>query len=285
MMNRRQVATDAAAAALRLRRKLGYQLYESVSPIDAAEKLGIDVRFVDLSSMEGVYVSGETSAILLSALRPPGRIHFTCAHEIGHHTFKHGDQFDELIQEQHQSRKRDIKEYQADIFASYFLMPRTAIEHALHIRALAYTDLSPTTTYELANWLGVGYATLVQHLFYGLSAISADKWSELSTVQPKRIREHITNGESSGGLWIVNQYWKGRAIDVDVGDTMLVPQGCELEGRGLASFAEKEKYQMIRAVAPGISRILLADYEWSTFVRISRKNYTGRSCFRFDTDE
>lgn len=276
---------DATAAALRLRRKLGYQLNESISPIDAAEKLGVDVRFVDLPSMEGMYVSGGASAILLSSLRPPGRIHFTCAHEIGHHVYRHGDQFDELVQEQHQSHKSDIKEYQADTFASYFLMPRIAVEHALHVRGLTYADLSPATTYALANWLGVGYATLVQHLFYGLAAINTDKWSELSAVQPKHIREHLLNGESSGGLWIVNHHWKGRAVDVEVGDTILVPRGCSLEGISLTAFEEQDAHQLIRAVAPGISRLALPDQDWSVFVRVSRKNFTGRSCFRFDADE
>jgi IrrE N-terminal-like domain len=285
MMNRRQVAMDATATALRLRRKLGYQINESISPIDAAEKLGIDVRFVDLPSMEGMYVSGGASAILLSALRPPGRIHFTCAHEIGHHAHGHGDQFDELVQEQQQSRKSDTKEYQADTFASYFLMPRTAVEHGLHIRSLTYAELIPTTTYALANWLGVGYATLVHHLFYGLSAISTDKWSELNAVQPKQIRERLINSKSPGGLWIVDHHWKGRAVDVEVGDTILVPKECNLEGIGLASFAEEEDHQLIRAVTPSISRLVLPAHEWSAFVRVSRKNFTGRSCFRFDSDE
>lgn len=285
MMNRRQVALDATAAALRLRQKLGYRLDESISPIDAAEKLGIDVRFVDLPSMEGMYVSGGTSAILLSSLRPPGRIHFTCAHEIGHHVYRHGDQFDELIHEQHHSHKSDIKEYQADTFASYFLMPRTVIEHGLHARRLAYTDLSPETAYGLSNWLGVGYATLVHHLFYGLAAINTDKWSELNAVQPKHIREHLIDGPIPGNLWIVNHHWKGRAVDAEVGDTILAPSGSILEGTSLTGFVDRGPHKMVRAVSPGISRLILADQNWSVFVRVSRKNFTGRSCFRFDTDE
>lgn len=285
MMNRRQVALEATAKALALRRRLGYHITDAVSPIDAAEKLGIDVRLVDFPSMEGMYVSGAASAILLSALRPPGRRHYTCAHEIGHHEYGHGDQFDELVEEQTQLHREDIKEYQANTFASFFLMPKTAVEHALHVRTLTYADLTPTIAYALANWLGVGYATLVQHLFYSLTAITTEKWSELRALQPKQIRERLVDGASAQGLWVVDKHWRGRALDVEVGDSILAPTGSHHEGLGLVPLAPEDQRQLIRAVAPGLARIVMPHDGAAVFVRISRKTFTGRSCFRFEDDQ
>jgi len=91
---RKKLAADAVSRALSLRKKLGVSFEESVSPIDAAEQLSIDVRFVDLPSMEGIYVADNEPKIVLSSLRPSGRRSFTCAHELGHHMFGHGDRFD-----------------------------------------------------------------------------------------------------------------------------------------------------------------------------------------------
>lgn len=285
MMNRKQIGFDAVARGLALRRKLGYELTESVSPIDAAEKLGIEVRFIDLPSMEGIYVAGDAPAILLSSLRPSGRRHFTCAHELGHHVFGHGDQFDQLVQEQGLQHRDNIREYQADTFASYFLMPKTAIEHALHVRSLTYAALDALAVYALANWLGVGYSTLIQHLFYGLSAISADKVSELVAWTPKQIRQRMLGDERSAALWKVDSHWNGRAVDVETGDILLVPTTSQIEGGAIMQFGEPNGHALVRAVAPGIGRISAPNDSWATFVRVARKNFVGRSCFRFDSDD
>ena len=97
MATNKIIASDALVHALRLRKRIGATLRDSVSPYAAAEQLGIEVRFMDFPSMEGMYVAGASPKILLSSLRPQGRRAFTCAHEIGHHVFGHGEQFDELI--------------------------------------------------------------------------------------------------------------------------------------------------------------------------------------------
>lgn len=73
MSTRNQLLGDAVTEALLLRRKLGVARTEAVCPIDIAELLGIEVRLMDLPSMEGIYASGTYPKILLSSLRPQGR--------------------------------------------------------------------------------------------------------------------------------------------------------------------------------------------------------------------
>lgn len=120
MSNKNLIATDALTKALKARKRLGISPQESISAMDAAERMGIEVRLVDFPSMEGMYVAGDAPKIIMSSLRPPGRRSFTCAHEIGHHLFGHGEQFDELISDRSFSRAESDVEFAADCFAGFF---------------------------------------------------------------------------------------------------------------------------------------------------------------------
>ena len=46
--------------------------------------------------MEGLYKGGQLARMLLSTLRPAGRV-FTCAHEFGHHLLGNGFTIDEIL--------------------------------------------------------------------------------------------------------------------------------------------------------------------------------------------
>ena len=90
MTDRKQMARMAAMVALRTRNKAGATLGQAICVYDLAEHLGIEVRFLDIPSMEGFYSKNPGPLILLSTLRPAGRRVFTCAHELGHHVLGHG---------------------------------------------------------------------------------------------------------------------------------------------------------------------------------------------------
>jgi len=158
-LQQEKLALEAIAAALRARKEVGMGLADAVSPIDAAQKLGVEVRLIDTPSMEGMYVSGDNPQIFLSVQRPAGRRNFTCAHELGHHKFNHGTQYDELLAQKSAARQGDPKEFMADCFAAFFMMPKTAIDSGLNKRGMSYASLKPKDVYALSNWLGVGYKT------------------------------------------------------------------------------------------------------------------------------
>ena len=115
MNNRRAIARQAMAAALRTRLSVGYGLDHGVCVYDLAAKLGVEVRFLDLPSMEGMYSSASGPTVIVSSLRPPGRWAFTCAHELGHHNRSDGVEIDELV-EQWEKPRIDPKEFAADCF-------------------------------------------------------------------------------------------------------------------------------------------------------------------------
>ncbi|MGO4156613.1 ImmA/IrrE family metallo-endopeptidase [Cupriavidus sp. YAF13] len=264
MSQKKLLFSGAIAKALQVRRRLGISIEDPASPLDAAEKLGVEVRLADLPSMEGMYVASGRPTIILSSLRPHGRRNFTCAHELGHHAFGHGEQFDELTSDRSYNRATDSKEFQADCFAAFFLMPKATIESGMARRKLQYPTLSALQVYGLANWLGVGYSTLVNHLVNGIGAISRAAGENLLRTTPRDIRRELTGATSPlRQVLLVDQYWGGRAIDCEVGDLLRIPLGFELEG---ALEVSSDRAFAI-AKKPGIARLLHSESDWCAFVR------------------
>ena len=187
MADRRSIARRAAAAALRTRRSAGYGLTEPVCVYDLAERLGIEVRFVDIPSMEGMYLHSEFApTILVSSLRPSGRRAFTCAHELGHYSNGDGTRVDELVEK----RSRHLfeeSEFAADCFAGILLMPKVAIDRAFALRKWKVHECNPGQFYLLSNYFGVGYSTLIHHMRSSLNILSAAQASALLKVKPRRL--------------------------------------------------------------------------------------------------
>ncbi|CAG1020724.1 hypothetical protein MTYM_00475 [Methylococcales bacterium] len=277
------LATDAMKKALLLRKRLEVPLDESVSAIDAAERLGIEVRLADFPSMEGMYIAGNSPKIILTAMRPQGRRNFTCAHELGHHNFNHGEQFDDIL-EANKLQRKDLKEFAADCFAAYFLMPKATIESGISRRGFALKSLDAIQAYALASWLGVGYKTLVSHLLHGTGMISHHKADELYKLQPRDIRQQLLGETVSSQLHLIDNNWIGRAIDCEVGDYLLFDMDAIVEGEHLIKMRKKGFGTILQAVKPGISRVSNASESWGAFVRISSPGFVGRSCYRFEDE-
>jgi hypothetical protein len=212
---RRRLALRATSMALRVRQKEGIAPDEPCSVYDLAEKLGVEARFAELPSAEGVYSPGKP-LIIVSSLRPPGRQAFTCGHELGHHAYGHGEQFDELVEERGGSRRHDPKEFEADCFASALLMPKTALLKGLAIRGWSPKNISAEQAYTLASWLGVGYTTLVGNMNWGMGLLERRQAETLEKVKLPQIRRSILERECKDQLIVVDQAWTGRPIDAQV---------------------------------------------------------------------
>jgi Zn-dependent peptidase ImmA (M78 family) len=275
----RELATDALVKALKLRSRLKVPLTLPICPVDAAENVGLEIRFVDLPSMEGIYTNSDTPTILISSLRPYGRQMFTCAHELGHHIYGHGDQFDGLEIPAEAGRRYDPKEFAADCFASFFLMPKSAIDSAIKSRGLTYQLLGPIDLYRLASYFGVGYQTIISHMAQGLRVITQAHALTLERATPKEIRAKLVPDATTTNLYVVDHAWRGRAIDCSVGDYLLTPTEAVSEGMCL----NWTRPGLAIARQPGLGRVIVGS-DWAGFVRVSRANYTGRSCFRFDEE-
>jgi Zn-dependent peptidase ImmA (M78 family) len=277
---RRRLALRASSMALRIRQQYGIALDQPCCVYDLAEKMGVEVRFAELPSAEGVYSPGKPVAIV-SSLRPPGRQAFTCAHELGHHAYGHGEQFDELIEDRGKRRRYDPKEFEADCFASALLMPKTALLKGLALRRWSPKNISAAQMYALASWLGVGYATLIGNMQWGMNLLEPNQAAALEKLKGPQIRESIIGCKCKEHLIVADEAWSGRPIDAHAGDVLLLPSDAVIEGDVVESIDSDQKRLLARAVRPGIGRALVRNTSWAQYIRVSRKQFTGLARFRY----
>ena len=279
MNDRRALARQAMAAALRTRLSAGYGLDHAVCVYDLAEKLGVEVRFLDIPSMEGMYSSASSPTIIVSSLRPPGRRAFTCAHELGHHHRNDGVKIHELADQQDRPRF-DPEEFMADCFAGALLMPKIAVSKAFSKRGWSIEHCTPEQVYSVAGYFGVGYSTLVHHLRGALQVLSGQRAKALLKVSPRNAQSLLLGWQTNETVVVVDSHWKKRAVDVEVGDFILVPGEARSEGAHLEPSSEVKQGRLFRAARPGIGR-LTTENQWSAFVRVARRNYVGRALYRY----
>lgn len=269
---------QALRGALELRRRGQAPKDTPVCIYDLADRLGVEVRFVGGSSFGGMF-SKASDVILVPSLRPPGRQAFTAAHELGHWYFRHGSRIDELPEFVPDARD-DPEEWVANLFAAYLLMPSWAVDSAFQRRGLTPKTCTAVELYTIANELGVGYDTLVQHLRFSLRSINEGRAQELKSTNPKTIREEVTGFNDSKHLVVADRAWRQGNIDLQVGHLVLLPRGTVLEGDRAQVIGERDTGLLVRAQKPGISRVFLEGEDWARFLRVSRADYEGRSKFR-----
>lgn len=278
MRNAQEAARLALRGALDVRKRVSASVSQPICIYDTAEQLGIEVIFRPENSLGGMY-NKTAETILIPTHRPPGRQAFTCAHEVGHWFFEHGTGIDE-INDLERFDEGDPSERLVDIFASYLLMPPWAVRAEYDKRKWKISNCTPEQNYTVAGQLGVGYETLVQHMRFSLNLISSRHAEELLKSTPKQLRRVILGNDSAAHLVIVDDSWSHVALDLRVGDIAIVPPAANLEGESVRIVRRHELGQLIKARRPGISRAESRDQSWAFFVRVSRKDFVGRSIYR-----
>jgi Zn-dependent peptidase ImmA (M78 family) len=284
MHNRDTLAQAAVVKALQMRTRAGYSVRDPLSVYDLAGRLGIEVRFVEIASMEGIYKGPRHPHIFISSFRPPGRQAYTCGHELGHHDLGHGSQFDELIDERSKERRFDPKEFQADCFAGVLLMPQMAVRGGFTVRGWDPATCPPEALYTVAMWLGVGYGTLIYHLWKALNMFDSRRAKVMLRHQPKDIRATLLGRECRENLIVADGHWDSRAIDIQETDLILLPPDVCLEGKCVTLLERDAKRTTARAVTPGIGRVAATRSEWSAYIRVSRQQFVGRAQYRFEEE-
>lgn len=168
---RKTLVMQGMQASITARTKTGADLKSPICIYDLCEAYNVTVRFNDIN-MEGMYDRAPKPRIHISNLRPIARRSFTCAHELGHHVFGHGSTIDELQEIHSKNDDRPPEEILADAFAAFVLMPTLGLRDAFAKRGLDPNRASAIDMYSIACNFGVGQATLVNHLAYGIGMIS-----------------------------------------------------------------------------------------------------------------
>lgn len=275
-----ELAKKALFLAEKTRRAISSDLSTIIDPIMVAEKRGCDVRYLRINSLEGIYSRTPRPCIVIGSMRPMGRRNFTCAHELGHHLLGDGLSLDEI--NANRSETFSPTEFTADAFAGFFLMSQVAIRASLANRKIVLEKLTPWNALTLSSQFGVGYTTIITHMTHSLKLLSQEQCNSLIALSPKKFKDHFSIPASSEMI-IVDNFWRDRAIDMQVGDYLIVPDGFSEGEVKLQETIKKDGYIALRAEQTGYTR-LYDSTSWSANVRISRSGYEGLAKYRFLSD-
>jgi hypothetical protein len=262
---------QAIKMAGKIRVKLGLNMIEPINIFDACAELGLTVRFVNVS-MEGLYFA-ESQAIVISALRPLPRRVYTCAHELGHHVFKHGSKVDGLTKGNINNSCYDSDEYLVDAFAGALLMPVAGVEAEFFRRGWDAKKSTPVQFYVISSIFGTGYSTLITHCRAN-GLIDMGKANELDKQKPAKLLQELMGGVvHKSHFKIVDGKTDLKAIDLEVGSYLFLPMHVEIEGDHMKKISGTEYGNVYVANHPGITRAVSSKAAF--FIRIQNAEYVG----------
>lgn len=276
-MSRRSLILEGAQAATDARDRVGLDEIKPIDVYDLADKLGVRVRFVDIS-MEGFYKKGPPAMMLLSSLRPLPRRAFTCAHEAGHHVFGHGSTVDELKEDERKASEKP-EEVLADSFAAFVLMPTLGIRRAFTVRKWSIETATPFQLATVASEFGVGYSTLLTQLGYVMNKLTKPRVAELSKWSPQRIREHLLPNSGLSALSIVDRYSEPAVLDLEVGNGILLPRLTDIGTDKLRYVQDFEDFSLYQAASRGTGKVRVGLRDLT--VRIGPEKYVGLAKYRY----
>lgn len=268
---------QAIKKASQIRTRLKLDIFEPINIFDACDALEVSVRFIGVS-MEGMYVSvadASSPVILLSSLRPLPRRIFTCAHELGHHVFKHGSKVDGLTDHNAEAARYDAEEYLVDIFAGALLMPVAGVEREFRKRRWEPHNSNPAQFYIIASVFGTGYSTMIKHCKAN-KLINETKAAELLRQSPaKLLRGFVGSMHEISYFKIVDNHTILNTIDLEVGNYLFLPSEVNLEGDHLCKLKSTEIGDMFIAKRPGIGRAVSSANGSGSFIRVQNTGYIG----------
>lgn len=285
--NRRALAHQALRASAAVRAEAGLDQTGPICIYGLCEKMGIRVRFNNIN-MEGMYQRGTPPRIHLSALRPLPRRAYNCAHELGHHIFGHGSSIDQLREESKESPLEDPKEFLADVFGGFILMPVLGIRRAFATRGWTPEAATPLQLFMIACDFGVGFKTLITHLSAGVNMMPRGRAAAIGRIPLRELRAEILGFSTTESLTIADCRRTAPTIDVEVNMLLLLPPGTKTRGTMLALERNLAVGSLYRAVRPGIAQAESRVSGWSTFVRVAPQAYIGLAQYRHledDSDE
>ena len=283
--NRRALANQAMQAAIATRAKAKLDQSVPICIYGLCETLGVAVRFNNIN-MEGMYQRGVPPRIHLSARRPLPRRAYNCAHELGHHVFGHGSSIDELREDAKEHPWEDPKEFLADTFAGFILMPIIGLRRAFAVRGWTPETATPAQMFTIACEFGVGYA----HAPY---PSLGRREHDLSGARPplcSASRRRRCAWQSSARLTpepliVADRHRAGPTLDAEVKMLLLLPPGTETTGNSLAFERDLAAGRLFRAVRPGIVQASADSSAWAVFVRIAPEAYVGLAQYRHLEDD
>lgn len=279
------IRREAARSALQLRRSLSVPRESPVNIFDLASAVGVEVHFMDLPSLEGMFYRGPDPKIILPSLkhRSRGRVSYSCAHELGHFRLGHGTRVDEYVAEMETNLPRTDQEIAADTFAATLLMPRPAVLSRFECRGWQVSSATPVQIFHVAVELDVGYTTLIKHLRYGLELIDDSWMKDRAKTKPKALRESITGQADARRVIVADRHWPMTPLDFEVGDYLAWSSTTNvLLPSHFRQCAKNGEWMLAQAQRPGQAKVELGSDSFP--IRIARFGFCGMLRYRHDED-
>jgi Zn-dependent peptidase ImmA (M78 family) len=279
MTNASELVRAAAKKALKIRLDAGYSLTRPCDVYGLILQHPIELQFVAVPTLEGMYLEdGDNRRICVSALRPPGRQHFTAAHECGHSFLNHGTKVDKIEELRDTSSEKDIEERLANTFATNLMMPNSAVQSGFRLRGIDPNKPTPANVYRVATWLRVGYATLSKHMFYSMKLMSRQHLECLLRHEPKAIKSELVQQQTTKEVFQLDNLWDQESVQGQVGDFFtgiaICPDGILVQLRDGLFTATRPGHATARLDSGSVAEI-----------KIARENYVGFYEYRYLPEE
>jgi hypothetical protein len=185
---------------------------------------GLAVMKRPLEDLLGGFFRDLQSGILVNTARPPGMVHMTCAHELGHFFLGHESTLDKVIEYDASGQQY---EKEADWFAYSLLMPQWLIVNVARQKGWTAADFkNPITLYQLSLRLGTSYtATLWSLVRLGLLHLSASEIQALQRTVPQLLKRKIAPWlahETISDVWLLNERDKDRVLEPRATDRFVI---------------------------------------------------------------
>ncbi len=260
---------------MRLRSLCKVEPDAAVDPVDLALKIGIQVHFEPLRSLEGLYLAGQQRRIILGSDRPIGRRNFTCAHELGHDAHGHATKVDELRES---ARLYDPDEFAADRFAAALLMPKIAVLAAFARRKWDATKPTPNQLFVVSSELGVGYTTIAGYMGGTLNLFPKNFAAQLKRERPFALRANLIGRDLQQHLLVIDSGWRRKQVNMEVGDVALLSGAVDDPDGRLEFKTRLDRQTEFVAISPGNAKF--ATSGCSGHIRIAPKCYRGLADYR-----
>lgn len=288
MTNRTALARQALRAALQLRRTLSIARECPVNAFDVAQMSGLDVRFLDTPTLQGMFVRDPGPRVLLPSLkhRPRARVLFSCAHEIGHHQLGHGTKANEYLADRPRDLPSSAEEFLANTFAGHLLMPRAAVLEAFQKRNWNASHPTATQVFLVSGELGVGFVTLLGHMCWSLELIPRVDHDQLIKVTPKSLKIELAGDSGRHNVFVVDSLWHNDVpIDLECKELLVMPINFGMSCSLLKLELQAGDTAVFVAMHSGHETVTV-DRKKIT-IRVARQHYVGpyRNRYLSDPDE
>jgi Zn-dependent peptidase ImmA (M78 family) len=204
-----------------------------IDPIELAEKAGVLVMLQPMQSLLGAFLREERAGIILNSERPPGLVHMTCAHELGHYFLNHLSTADQRLDYGDDGSKQ---EQEAEEFAYALLTPGWLLASVINRRTWGKRLSEPAVLYQLSLRLGLSYEATVWSLSRA-KLLPAALTRDLAKVQPATIKKQLAPPgyelDSRSDVWLLTEGDAGSLVEPRPGDAVFL----DLPSRIAAGFA------------------------------------------------